>query len=159
MCPVVLWSIRWGRCLCAGDENKWMIHAMLHLLLLSKYKLLPMTSQLRKPLSNAVRSTWLSLQSIQCVWSGYSWNSNFHNLYKIFPRMITLVDCVHQEHLMGEKEWLQFNAITPEIKIYLRERKLEIFTEKKKNRQATQADQTVGGHCHIWKVELQSNPK
>lgn len=39
--------------------------------------------------------------------------------------MITWADCVHQEHLMREKELLQFNAITPEIKIYLTERKLE----------------------------------
>lgn len=39
--------------------------------------------------------------------------------------MIAWVDCVHQEHLIREKERLQFNTITPEIKIYLTERKLE----------------------------------
>lgn len=38
---------------------------------------------------------------------------------------MTWADCFHWEHLMREKESPQFNAITPEIKIYLTERKLE----------------------------------
>lgn len=64
---------------------------------------------------------------------------------------------------MREKELLQFNTVTSEIKIYLTERKLENIYRmtipkinrkpppgrgKKKKKQAILADQTVGGHCH-----------